>query len=106
MSFRESLEGLLQAGGHDVLAYRTAEEFLNSGCLRDIDCLITDFGLPGMNGIELLRAVHAVRADVPVIVVTARPEPEILSRARAAGAREVFTKPIESSALFKAISTP
>jgi FixJ family two-component response regulator len=95
---------LLQAAGHDVRSYRSAEEFLHSGCLGDIHCLITDYGLPGMNGIEVLRAVHAVRAEVPVIVVTARDEPEILRRALAAGATEVFTKPIDTSALLKAIA--
>jgi FixJ family two-component response regulator len=103
-SFRESLEGLLQAAGYEVLPYRSAEDFLNSGCLPDITCLITDFSLPGMNGIDLIGAVHALRAEIPLILVTAHAEPHILSQARMAGARQVFKKPVDSSALLKAVA--
>jgi FixJ family two-component response regulator len=103
-SFRESLEGLLQAVGHEVLLYLSGEDFLQSGRLADIDCLITDFGLPGMDGIDLLRAARAVRPDLPVIVITARPEPSILSRALAAGAHRAFKKPVNSTDLLKAVT--
>ena len=103
-SFREALEGLFQAVGHDVLLYRSGEDFMQSGRLADIDCLITDFGLPGMNGIDLLQSAHAVRPDLQVIVITARPEPSILSRARAAGAHRAFTKPVNSFELLKAVA--
>ena len=103
-SFRESLEALFQAVGHQVLVYLSGEDFLQSGQLADIDCLITDFGLPGMNGIDLLRAAHAVRPDLPVIVITGVQEPSILSRALAAGAHRVFTKPVNNAELLKAIA--
>lgn len=103
-SFRESLEGLLHAVGHEVLLYLSGEDFLQSGRLADIDCLITDFGLPGMDGIDLLRAARAVRPNLPVIVITARPEPSILSRALAAGAHRAFKKPVNSTELLKAVT--
>jgi FixJ family two-component response regulator len=103
-SFRESLEGLLQVVGHEVLTYLSGEEFLQSGRLADVDCLITDFGLPGMDGIDLLRAAHAVRPDLPVIMITARTETSILSRALAAGAHRAFTKPVNSAELLKAVT--
>jgi FixJ family two-component response regulator len=103
-SFREALEGLFQAVGHEVLLYRSGEDFMQSGRLAGINCLVTDFGLPGMNGIDLLRAAHAVRPDLPVIVITARREPSILSRALAAGAHRVFTKPVNSSELLRAVT--
>jgi FixJ family two-component response regulator len=102
-SFRESLEGLFEAVGYEVHAYLSAEDFLQSGRLRDIDCLVTDFGLPGMNGVELLREVHAVRADVPVILITARREPDLLNQALSAGARQVFTKPVDGPALLRSV---
>ena len=103
-SFREALEGLFQAVGHDVLLYRSGEDFMQSGRLADIDCLVTDYGLPGMNGIDLLRAVHVVRAELPVIIITARSEATILRDALAAGARRAFTKPVDTSDLLKAIT--
>ena len=104
-SFRESLEGLLQSVGYDVLPYTSGEDLLASGRMADIDCLITDFGLPGMNGIALQRAAHAIRPELPVILITARPEPTILSRAMAAGAHRAFAKPFDTHALLEAIAT-
>jgi FixJ family two-component response regulator len=103
-SFRDSLEGLFQAVGHEVLTYLSGEDFMKSGRLADIDCLITDFGLPGMSGIDLLRAAHAVRPDLRVIIITARHEPSILSSALAAGAHRAFTKPVNDAELLKAVA--
>jgi FixJ family two-component response regulator len=103
-SFRESLEALFQSVGHEVLLYVSGEDFMHSGRLTDIGCLITDFGLPGMNGIDLLRAVHAVRPELPVIVITARSETSIVSRASAAGAYRAFSKPLNSLELLKAVT--
>jgi two-component system response regulator AtoC len=103
-SFRESLEALFQSIGHEVLLYVSGEQFMQSGRLADIDHLITDFGLPGMNGIDLLRAVHAARPELPVIVITARSEISILSRALAAGAYRAFAKPLDSLELLKAVT--
>jgi FixJ family two-component response regulator len=103
-SFREALEGLFQTVGHEVLLYISGEDFMQSGRLADVGCLITDFGLPGMNGIDLLRAAHAVRPELPVIMITSSPEPSILSRALAAGAHRAFTKPLDSSELLKAVT--
>jgi FixJ family two-component response regulator len=102
-SFRESLEGLLQSVGYHVLLYISAEDLLASERLQDIDCLITDYGLPGLSGIDLLRAVQTVRAGLPTIMITARAEPAISSRALAAGAHRAFTKPVDTSQLLKAI---
>ncbi len=104
-SFRESLEGLFLSVGYEVLSYLSGEDFMQSGRLVDIDCLITDFGLPGMSGIDLLRAAHAIRPDLRVIIVTARMEPSILSSALAAGAHRAFMKSVDSSELLKAIMT-
>jgi FixJ family two-component response regulator len=102
-SFRESLEGLFLSAGYEVFTFLSAEDFMQSGRLADIDCLITDFGLPGMNGIDLLRAAHTVRPELAVIVITARIEPSILSRALSAGAHRAFTKPVDSSELLDAV---
>ena len=104
-SFRESLEALLQSVGYEVLSFHSGEGLLQSGRVADIDYLVTDFGLPGMDGIDLLRAVHAIRPDLPVMLLTARPEAEILSRALAEGARRALRKRVDPSALLEAIAS-
>jgi FixJ family two-component response regulator len=99
-----ALESLLESAGYEVLLYFSGEDFLISDPLQDINCLISDIGLPGINGIELLRAVHASRPYLPVIIITARREPALLQAAMDAGACEAFVKPLRSAALLNAIA--
>jgi FixJ family two-component response regulator len=103
-SVRESLEGLLESAGYDAILYTSAEDFLSSCRLGDIICLISDIGLPGMNGIELLRAVRTRRPELPVIIITGRLEPTVLQAALNAGARHVFRKPLGGADLIEAIA--
>jgi FixJ family two-component response regulator len=104
VSCRESLEGLLQATGYAVLPYVSAEDFLASGRLQEIHCLVTDYGLPGLNGIDLLLAAHSLRSELPVILVTGNSETDILRRALSAGAHCALSKPVDTAALLSAIS--
>src|ERR1700675_3169827 len=99
-----ALESLLEAPGYEVLLYFSAEDFLVSDRLQDINCLISDIGLPGINGIELLRVVHASRPDLPVIIITARREPALLQAAMDAGARKTFVKPLHNAELLNAVA--
>ena len=99
-----ALESLLESAGYEVLLYFSGEDFLVSDRLQDINCLISDIGLPGINGIELLRVVHASRPYLPVIIITAPREPALLQAAMDAGARETFVKPLHSAALLNAIA--
>ena len=65
---------LLRSLGYRVATFLTAEEFLNSGQLREISCLITDVQMPGMSGIELQARLKAEGHPFPVIVITAFPD--------------------------------
>src|SRR5271157_3848936 len=69
-SVRESLDGLFRSVGFAVRVFASAEEFLNSDHLRDIDCLLLDVRLPGMNGIERPRHLLANHCEIPVIFIT------------------------------------
>src|SRR5260221_854906 len=51
---RASLQRLLKVAGLDVVSFGTAEDFLKSGKLRDVGCLVADVRMPGMSGLELL----------------------------------------------------
>jgi FixJ family two-component response regulator len=70
----ESLEDLLESAGHDVRLFAYGEALLDSCSLKEIDCLISDVGMPGISGLELLRFVRDARPDLPVILITGRPE--------------------------------
>lgn len=99
-----SLESLLESAGYEVLPYSSAEGFLRADRLRDINCLISDIGLPGMDGIELTRQIHLIRTDLVVVVITARTEQRVFNAALSAGARHVFSKPLNSAQLLDSVA--
>jgi FixJ family two-component response regulator len=70
----ESLADLLEAEGYEVRLYASATVLCEGGGLSDIDCLISDIGMPDMDGFELRRLALSERPELPVILITGRPE--------------------------------
>ena len=103
-SVRESLDGLFRSVGFAVKAFASAEEFLNSDHLSDIDCLLLDVRLPGMNGIELHRHLVADRCEIPVIFITAHGSEEgVRSQALMNGAVDYLIKPLSEDTVLTAV---
>ncbi len=100
----ESLETLLESADHAVRLFASGTALLDSGCLAQIDCLISDIDMPEIDGFDLLRAVHAVRPGLPTILITGYPE--VLNRLppNGAGHYRLFTKPFDGQALLTAVS--
>ena len=96
----ESLEDLLESAGHAVRRFSSAQTLLDSNALLEIDCLITDIGMPGMDGFELQRVMRERRPDLPVILITGRHEIAELPRAKH---NWFFRKPFDGQALLAAI---
>lgn len=57
--------------------------------------IVSDVRLPGFDGLEILEAVQAALAHVPVVLVTAFPDEQLYRRAFALGARNVLAKPFD-----------
>jgi FixJ family two-component response regulator len=96
----ESLEDLLESAGYAVRAFSSAHTLLNSNALPEIDCLITDIGMPGMDGFELQRLMSERRPRLPVILITGRHEIAELPQAKH---NRFFRKPFDVQALLAAI---
>jgi FixJ family two-component response regulator len=97
-----SLKSLLESVGYAPILFRSAEAFLAANGVFEADCLISDIGLPGMNGIDLRDAVCDSRPELPVFLVTGRAE--LLPRAETSRHRgELFLKPLNGSHLLKTI---
>jgi PAS domain S-box-containing protein len=58
----------------------------------DIDCVISDYNMPGTNGIEFLEAVRRVYPDLPFILFTGRGSEEIASEAISAGVSDYLQR--------------
>jgi two-component system response regulator FixJ len=100
-----SLENLLESLGYQVRPHLSAEALLLSGDMLAVDCLISDVGMPGMSGFDLLERVRIERATLPVILITGRSADFMKEKAIDAGARFYFEKPLDSNKLIAAISS-
>jgi FixJ family two-component response regulator len=98
-----SLASLLESADHPVRLFTSGAALLESGCLPGIACLISDIDMPGMDGFELLRLVHAARPDLPTILITGYPE--TLERLPLLGGPHprVFGKPFDGRELLAAV---
>jgi len=67
---RRGLAEMITMLGYDVTAAASAEEALREDGLAEVDLLLTDFMLPGMNGAELTREMLARRPELRVIVMS------------------------------------
>jgi len=100
---RESLERTLtREGYHVVLASdgRAALERVQAG---GVDLIVTDLKMPGLTGLELLRAAKAIMPDVDVILLTAFGTVEEAVKAMKDGAYDFLTKPFRREQLIKLI---
>jgi FixJ family two-component response regulator len=99
-----SLEYLLESADYAVRLFTSARALLDAGSLADIDCLISDIDMPGMDGFELLRLVHAARPSLPTILITGYPDRlKRLPPFRGSEPR-FFTKPFHGPELLTAVS--
>lgn len=96
----ESLEELLESAGYSVRSFLSPAALLAGG-LVDVDVLITDIGMPGMDGFELRDIVKRARPEIPVFLVTGRHE--IADQSRAQGISGLFRKPFDGPALLTAV---
>ena len=99
----ESLENLLDSAGHTVRLFASAPALLESGCVAEIDCLISDIDLPKIDGFELLRMVRAARPDLTVILITGHPEMMNQSPPIGSGRCRLFKKPFNGQELLTAV---
>ncbi len=70
-AFRESLAEMLRDDGHEVLAYSEPAGIPPFDLLGRVDLLLTDYEMPGKNGLALADDFHAHRPAVPVLLATA-----------------------------------
>jgi FixJ family two-component response regulator len=99
-----SLSSLVRSVGYHVRLFKSAAAFLQDHHQPPPDCLLTDVQMPGMNGLELQRAVHARAPALPVIFMTAFPEAAIREKAMRAGAHGFLHKPFEAEAILQSLA--
>lgn len=103
---RKDLEQLLDKLEFDAspeTVFSDAESFLEDYSIEKPACLIAEFLLPGMNGLELQESLLNQRGRIPIIFVTDRPVTPQIVRAIKNGAITVLEMPMSVAALWEAI---
>ena len=108
---RTTIRLLLERAGHSVVAAGDGRKGMALFEAEDFDLLFLDIFMPGMDGIETMRLVHAQRPLVPIIVISGNPilpdsgpAPDFLTMATKLGAVSSLQKPFKPAALLEAVA--
>ncbi|HYC61580.1 MAG TPA: sigma-54 dependent transcriptional regulator [Thermoanaerobaculia bacterium] len=93
---RDVLEVVLRREGFDVLSAASGEEALNALDGEEVDLVILDVMLPGISGIDTLRAIRISNPQLPVIVITASSSIDGAIEAMKHGAFHYIPKPFRN----------
>jgi FixJ family two-component response regulator len=100
-----AIKVLMRSMGLVAQAFSSGEEFLRSPELIRTGCLVVDFDMPKMNGLDLHNNLSRLGKEIPTILITAYPSDDVRARALQAGIICHLTKPFDESELLNCIQT-
>ena len=100
---RDATADLVDALGYISLTFASPEQFLSSGQVEKISCLITDLQMPGLNGLDLQDHMLKAGHRIPIIFITAFPNDKARARALVAGAVAFLSKPFDEASLTRSL---
>lgn len=90
---RELLSMLLDMGGYDIeTAEDGADAIKKFESDRNIDLVISDMNMPGINGLELITEIRKLDTEVPIIILTGHDDVTIVTEAVERGAEDYIVK--------------
>ncbi|MBN1545680.1 MAG: sigma-54-dependent Fis family transcriptional regulator [Syntrophaceae bacterium] len=94
-SQREMLRDFLKGEGHNVMEAADGETALQLVRNNHFDLLLLDYRMPGMDGMDVLKAVKSINPEIDVVIITAHGTIETAVEAMKAGALDYIMKPLE-----------
>jgi signal transduction histidine kinase len=103
-SIRLTLQAFFRDQGYAAEVAENAQQALVLLSKQDWDVVVTDIVLPGVSGVDLLKAIRAVAPYVEVIMMTGEPTVETAAEAVRDGACDYLTKPVDKRAILRAVA--
>src|SRR5581483_6219211 len=106
-SVRRGLARLLRSHDYEVETFGAAAEFLLQGAAGSAasapGCILIDLRMPGMDGLQLQRAIQAAGYSQPIIFISGNTDVPSTGQAMKAGALDFLTKPFDERQLLDAV---
>ena len=99
-----TLRRVLMGEDYEVAIEKTGDAGLARAKSEPFDIVLTDLKLPGLNGLELVRQLHASRPRLPILMMTAHGTTETAIEATQSGAYDYLLKPFEVPELLALVS--
>jgi two-component system, NtrC family, response regulator AtoC len=103
-SLRESLSMFLKTIGHQAVEADSSEKAIDELAHNEFDLVLSDFKLPGQNGLDLLKYFRSIHPSTPFVLMTAYGSIDIAVEAMKFGANDFITKPLDPDALENTLS--
>jgi FixJ family two-component response regulator len=102
-SVRKSLGRMLDAADYSVELFKSASEFLSRPAHPGPSCVIVDVQMPGLNGIELQKALIQRRREEQLVFITGHGNIPMCAEAMKAGAVDFLPKPFKHKELLESV---
>jgi CheY-like chemotaxis protein len=102
---RNLIQRLLEDAGHVVETWAevTAMEVPDRILATDPDLVVTDYQMPGCNGITLARMARKAKPGLPIMVVTATHDPTVMDALKSQAVSRILYKPLQERELLEGI---
>lgn len=98
-----ALTRLLGSAGFTVHGFDSPQQFFAQTDLGTVNCVVVDFAMPFMNGLQVQQTLHESFRHCPVIFLTGHADISTSVQAMKAGAIDFLVKPVDADALIKAV---
>jgi len=102
-SARTSLARLIKSAWIEIVSFSSAHQFLEDPARNQVDCVVTDVRMPGVDGFKLQEALAQTLPYLSVVFITGHGDIPMMVKAIRGGAVDFLEKPVDDEALLEAV---